>query len=132
MKVWGCVLFVCCLVCGQELPSDIGLRSFTVPEYPMLAREARIQGDVCLNVTLDSGGKVVAVDSSTGPAILAASAKANIALWTYTPTGHALRLKVVYTYRLEMPEKSIPPAPRIRLECPDHIVITSNLPQMEG
>ena len=33
-KIWGCILLVCCAVWGQELPTQMGLRSFLAPGYP--------------------------------------------------------------------------------------------------
>jgi TonB family protein len=126
------ILLACCTLLGQEPPAQMGLRSFLAPEYPPVARQARIQGDVRLSVTVGTDGRVVSVESSTGPHILAAHAKANVVRWSYTLIGQPMKLNVVYTFRLEKPETERAPAPTIELESPTHIIITSNLPRMVG
>lgn len=131
-KIWSCILIVCCGVWGQELPAQIGLMSFLAPEYPAVARQARIQGEVRLGLTVGSDGKVASVDSSSGPEILVASAKANVLRWSYTSVGHSLKLNVVYTYRLVNPETERAPAPKVELESPVHVIVTSNLPRVVG
>ena len=85
-----------------------------------------------LRLTVGGDGKITSIESSSGPAILVAQAKSNVVLWTYTPMGQRMKLDVVYTFRLEKPETERPPAPRIRLESPVLIIISSNLPKLVG
>ena len=131
-KIWGCILLACCAAWGQEPPSHIGLRSFIAPGYPAVARQARIQGEVHLSVAVDSDGKVVSVEASSGPDILVAYAKANVVRWSYATVGRSMKLNVVYTYRLEKPETDRAPAPKIEFESPVHVIVTSNLPRVVG
>jgi TonB family protein len=126
------VLVACSGLVAQEPPAQLGLRTFEAPEYPTVARQARIQGEVHLRLTVGGDGKIVSVESSTGPAILVAQAKSNVLQWTYTPTGQPMKLEVVYTFRLEKPEMERTPTPRIHLESPVHIIISSNLPKIVG
>ncbi len=128
-----CVLLAFSLLRAQEAPpNNLGVRTFVSPDYPIVARQARIQGDVDLNVTIDSTGQIVSVDSVSGPEALVSYAKANIVRWTYTPIGKVLKLKVIYTYRLEKPEMEFRPTPRIELISPIHVLITSNFPIVAG
>jgi TonB family protein len=126
-----CVLLACSPLVGQEAPAQVGLRSFLAPGYPRIARQARIQGEVRLSVSVGPDGRVVSVESSAGPRILEAYAKANVLRWSYMPIGQPMKLNVVYTFRLEKPEMEREPAPTIELESPVHIIITSNLAQVE-
>jgi len=130
-KICGFVLLACCAVWAQE-PGQMGLKSFFAPEYPIVAWHARIQGEVRLSVTVASDGKVISVDSSSGPDILVAYAKSNVVRWAYTGVGRSIKLNVLYTYRLEKPETERAPAPRIELESPVHVIVTSNLPRVTG
>jgi TonB family protein len=125
-------VLMCSPLAAQEVPVEIGLRSFLAPEYPTVARQARIQGEVRLSISVGADGKVVSAEASAGPEILAAYAKANILRWSYTPIGKPMKLAVVYTFRLEPPEKERTPVPKIELESPLHIVIISNLPRVVG
>ena len=61
-----------------------------------------------------------------------AYAKANVLRWSYTTVGESMKLNVVYTYRLEKPETDKAPAPKIELESPVHVIVTSNLPRVVG
>ena len=131
--IWVCFfLLACCAVGGQKATSELGLRSFVAPTYPSVARHARIQGEVHLTVLLDRDGKVLSVESASGPEILVAYARANVVRWSYTPANRHMKLGVSYTYKLEKPETEGTPIPRIVLESPVHILITSNLPRIEG
>jgi TonB family protein len=131
--IWvGILLLACSAVGGHGATGCLGLRSFVAPTYPSVARHARIQGKVHLTVILDPGGKVLSVESASGPEILVAYAKTNVVRWTYSPTNRRMKLDVSYSYRLEEPEMEETPIPRIVLESPVHIVITSNLPRIAG
>jgi TonB family protein len=97
-----------------------------------VARQARIQGEVHLQVMVNADGKIISVESSAGPDILAAQAKSNIRQWSYDPTGEPIKLEVIYTFRLEKPEMTRTPRPRVVVESPVHIIVTSNLPKTVG
>lgn len=55
------------------------------PIYPAIAKAVRIEGDVKLSVTIDSTGKVSAVKTISGPAMLMQSAIDGVKKWTFTP-----------------------------------------------
>lgn len=131
MKIGAFLLFVSLLSCGQE-HSEFGLRKLRVPDYPFVARKARIQGDVQLEVTVQSNGKILSVDSSSGPEILASYAKINVMEWVYTPLPSSEKVTITYTYRLESPETEREVNPKVEFESPVHVVITSKLPRVVG
>lgn len=59
-----CWALVCwCGVLAQISP-QIGLRTFQAPEYPPVARHARIQGEVHLQVMVNTDGKIASVVDS--------------------------------------------------------------------
>jgi TonB family protein len=74
----------------------------SVPFYPELARETRIQGTVTLRVSTD--GKVVSViDTESGHPILVDAATNNVKTWEFKP--HApTSFEVTFRYRLFIPE----------------------------
>ncbi|MEO5740516.1 MAG: energy transducer TonB [Vicinamibacterales bacterium] len=53
------------------------------PEYPVALRTARIGGTVQVRFTIDSSGRVINVQSLTGPAQLRAAAEAAVKRWRY-------------------------------------------------
>lgn len=56
------------------------------PEYPALAKQARIQGKVVLAVVIDKAGQVSNIELVSGHPLLAPAAVAAVQQWTYKPT----------------------------------------------
>jgi TonB family protein len=62
------------------------LTSQTPPEYPPLAKQARIQGVVKMEAIIDNDGKVVNVHILSGHPLLAPAAMEAVRQWQYAPT----------------------------------------------
>jgi periplasmic protein TonB len=58
----------------------------THPEYPTLARQARIQGQIQIDAILDEQGNVVDMKIVSGPALLQQAALDALKKWKYEPT----------------------------------------------
>lgn len=56
------------------------------PEYPQEAKQARIQGKVTMEVTIDKAGIVSRVTVTDGPSELRNSAVTAVSQWEYRPT----------------------------------------------
>jgi TonB family protein len=88
---------------AQKTASDLPkvIRA-SVPSYPELARQTRIQGTVTLRVSTD--GKLVSdVDAESGHPILAKAATENVKTWEFKP--HApTTFEVSFHYRLFVPD----------------------------
>jgi protein TonB len=56
------------------------------PEYPRLAKQARIQGDVEIDAVIDQAGNVVQAKVMDGPPMLVAAALQAVRTWKYEPT----------------------------------------------
>ena len=56
------------------------------PEYPPLARMARISGEVVIDSVIDTQGNVVEMEVVSGPALLYGAALKALATWKYEPT----------------------------------------------
>ena len=84
---------------AQKLSTPLPkVASASVPLYPPLAGQARIQGIVVLSVSTD-GQQVSAVNVRSGHPLLASAAKENVATWRFAP--HApTKFDVKFEYRL--------------------------------
>jgi protein TonB len=60
--------------------------SQVTPEYPVLAKQAGIQGEVIISAVIDSQGKVVDMKVVSGPPLLFASAMKALGQWRFEPT----------------------------------------------
>jgi protein TonB len=56
------------------------------PDYPRLAKQARIQGDVEIDAIIDQAGNVVQMKVMDGPPLLVAAALQAVRTWKYEPT----------------------------------------------
>jgi TonB family protein len=57
-----------------------------MPEYPLVAKQAGIQGDVVVKTTIDQKGNVVNMQIVSGPAMLRGPALAALRRWRYEPS----------------------------------------------
>lgn len=58
----------------------------TAPAYPVLARQARVQGEVVLDAVIDTEGKVINVTVVSGHPLLIEAAINCVRQWKYEPT----------------------------------------------
>jgi protein TonB len=56
------------------------------PDYPLLARQARIQGDVVISAIIDPHGNVIEMKAVSGPPMLYPAAMAALHQWKFEPT----------------------------------------------
>ena len=77
----------------------------TRPEYPALAREAHIQGDVKIDAILDEQGNIIDMKTISGHPLLYQAAVDALRKWKYEPTylndrPIAVELIVTITFQL--------------------------------
>jgi TonB family protein len=73
-----------------------------MPEYPLVARQAGIQGDVVVNTTIDQKGDVVDMKVISGPAMLRGPALAALRRWKYEPStlnGQPISVQMLVTIK---------------------------------
>ena len=75
------------------------------PVYPILARQARVSGDVMIEAVIDTHGNVVEMRAVSGPPLLIPAAIEALRQWKYEPTilagqPYPVRLSVTITFRL--------------------------------
>jgi len=56
------------------------------PDYPQVARAARIQGTVRFSATIGKDGRITNLQTLGGPALLVPPATAAVKQWIYRPT----------------------------------------------
>src|SRR5207244_8397832 len=82
----------------------------SIPAYPPLARQARIEGQVQIDAVLDENGSVVEMKVVSGPALLYQAALEALKKWKYEPTylndqPIAVQLIVTVTFVLSQYEE---------------------------
>ena len=74
-------------------------------QYPELARQSRVEGDVVLSATIDSHGDVVHVTAISGPSDLLYPAAMNFRQWKFEPTyldGKAWPIELEVTLHFQL------------------------------
>lgn len=112
---------------------EICPRRVVVPGYPRLARMARLQGSVSVQIEIASDGRVVSAQASGTDRLLERAAEDNIRHWTFSPasppgSSTSSRATVTYIYRLDGQEVYYDPPPRVVLDLPNRVEITSQPP----
>lgn len=74
--------------------------------YPLVARQSRVSGNVCLQVKLDEQGRVRKAQAMCGPSMLRVFAEHAVRQWRYTPKiseGRAVEADgyVILVYKLD-------------------------------
>jgi TonB family protein len=93
----------------QESPVKVGgnvkeprLVNRVMPEYPLVAKQAGIQGDVVVKTTIDDKGSVVNMQIVSGPALLRGAALAALRRWKYEPStlnGQPISIQMLVTIK---------------------------------
>ena len=109
--------------------------SMTVPDYPPLARMARVQGSVRVEVEIDSTGKVVSAEpvyppgAPKGLKLLGPHAAKNVSTWQFSvPTDEKtfpLRHSLTYVYKLYGKETYGFHCPTVTLHAADLLEIVT-------
>jgi protein TonB len=87
---------------GVEAPRKL---RHVAPLYPDIARQARVQGTVTLECTIDPRGRVAQVRVVSAPPLLEAAALDAVRQWLYTPTklnGVPVAVILTVTLRFEL------------------------------
>jgi len=85
------------------------------PDYPEIARQARVQGVVILEATISLEGEVIDIRILRGIPLLDAAAVKAVKQWRYTPTylnGIAVPVIMTVTVNFRLSEPPPPPVPR--------------------
>jgi TonB family protein len=93
----------------QEGPIKVGgnvkeprLVTRVMPDYPLVAKQAGIQGDVVVKTTIDDKGNVVNMQIVSGPALLRGAALAALRRWRYEPStlnGQPISIQMLVTIK---------------------------------
>jgi TonB family protein len=78
------------------------LLSRVMPEYPLVAKQAGIQGDVVVKTTIDLKGDPVNLQVVSGPAMLRGPALAALRRWKYEPStlnGQPIAVQMLVTIK---------------------------------
>lgn len=110
--------------------NQLSLLHFESVEYPRLAWQARIEGDVKVAAHVALDGKVSSVSASSGHQLLQQAALESLKKWIFV-TNREFDLEIIYQFKLEKPESSSQHATKTVIDLPAHrVIVICNLPQL--
>ncbi|MBZ5562133.1 MAG: energy transducer TonB [Acidobacteriia bacterium] len=128
MRAAFCIFIVVGSLAAQEHPC---VRNFVVPDYPPLARMARLQGKVVMDIEILANGHIGEIKTSGAHRLLRSEAKRNISRWTFgdfpATSKFPLHHRVVFVYKLEGGPRS-ENHPTYVFRLPDFVEIKTNPP----
>lgn len=115
--------------CEDKTPDIPVVKSAEMPLYPHLARLARIEGTVRVQVTTD-GTAVARMAASGAHPVLLNAAQENLKTWRFYP-HRSLTFTVEFVYKLEPPEVYGPVNATLKLDLPNRVEILSKMHTVE-
>lgn len=108
MKITRLVIIAFLLATGYtQETADIYIRSLQMPCYPPLARQARVQGTVKIEIEVAGDGTVASAEALEGNPLLRAAAVANVQTWNFTGgTQHLPMLRTVVAFEYKLDDES--------------------------
>lgn len=108
----------------QALPI---VTSMAPPTYPVVAREARIEGTARLKITTDGHRVTDTHVQGNPPLLLAALAEKNVRTWQFEP-GDPTTFEVTYAYKLVKRSIRDADGTSVTLELPTDVEISATVP----
>jgi len=109
---------------------QVTVLKYDVPQYPVLARTARVEGDVALNFLVGMDGTVTSVRVVSGPALLRAVSLQTIKQWKFQclscSYGIPFEHQFVFSFRLD--GKLSFTDKKMEFKLPDQLTLTIGLP----
>jgi TonB family protein len=98
-------------------------------EYPPLARQAQITGDVRASAWVDGQGSLTLPEVSTGHPLLREAVLNNIRTWKFRPSlSGSFRLDVTYTFVLEGDPVEGFSVSKVVFDLPNQVRVTTRRP----
>jgi TonB family protein len=119
------------LLCAAQEGSTLCVLHTESLEYPRLAWQARIEGEVRVRVHVGADGKVASAVSNSGHKLLRQAAEENVRKWIFSPKCER-DIEVLYQFRLEAPEVDLRPVTRVTFDLPDRVLVVANLPRINS
>lgn len=129
LRTLACMLIGVAVVCAQD-SAILTLKKADLPIYPLLARQARIQGTVKISFDVSQDGTVSNVQGISGHALLKSAAIENVSTWKFAGGLNKQQLETEFVYRLS---GSVGRNPRltVSLESFRQIDVTSDFIQID-
>lgn len=131
MRTWFlCSLLLLGRFCSAAEP--LRVRDVVVPDHPVVAKVALLEGSVRVDLEIAADGKVLTAKSSGGDKILLRAAENNVRRWSFVVPSEVkdfpLKHTMTYVYKIQGKRVVNPECPTVVLHLPDRIEIIAQPP----
>ena len=95
--------------------------------YPVVARDAQIQGTVEIDVSISPDGAVISALANSGHPALKRPAEENIRRWRFAPANSRRNFSIVYEFSLEEPRLPYGCETKNYFDLPSKVRVVTNL-----
>jgi TonB family protein len=128
-RIWICCLFFAYALAGQE-KTEPYLKKAELPNYPAVARQARLSGIIRISFAIGQDGSVSEVKAVSGHPMLTFAAVENVKTWRFGFSGPVSGKQNYYTefvFRLSGKDVKKDPRLTVSLESFRHVEITTDV-----
>jgi TonB family protein len=122
-------LFAVIAMTSHAQTSDISVQRYEVPKYPLIAKTARVWGDVVLQLKLAANGDVIEAKVMSGPPMLHQASLDAVKKWRFycksCKYGAAFKHRITFGFRidLDIPHDEV----HVQFKLPESVVVTSGV-----
>jgi TonB family protein len=122
-------LFAAIAITSHAQTSDISVQRYELPKYPLIARTARVWGDVVLQLKLAPNGDVAEANVISGPPLLHQASVEAVRKWRFycksCKYSAAFEHQITFAFRIDV---DLPvDDTRIQFKLPEKVVITAGV-----
>jgi hypothetical protein len=114
-----------------EDPGDIFVKDFVIPQYPPIARQVQVQGDVTAIMHIRADGSLGYVSDVEGPPLLQDATYKALKQWSFFRSKDGGHLKITFKWRVEAPGSDYPLF-KVSGHFPSEVDIVTNQPAPLG
>ena len=113
--------------------SDISVQRYELPKYPVIAKTARIEGDVLLQLKLAPNGDVIEAKVISGPPMLHQASLEAVRNWRFycksCKYGAGFEHRIIFGFRIDLhiPHDEL----HIEFKLPEKLVVTAGVVPIE-
>jgi TonB family protein len=130
MKVFAKLALLLGIIPAAAQGSDISVQGYEVPKYPAIARVARVEGDVVVNLKVAANGDALEAKVASGPPMLRQASLDAVKKWRFycasCKYGEGFEHRITLSFRID--PKLSQGDKTIEFKLPDRIVLSVSAP----
>jgi len=121
------IILIALVVFVGQTSEPIAVTHLESIAYPVVARDAQVQGTVEVDVDISPDGAVISALANSGHPALKRPAEENIRRWRFAPANTKRSFSIVYEFSLEEPRLPYGSETKNYFDLPSKVRVVTNL-----